>query len=490
MTLRQRVQARKQLLPAKRPKWSLRQHVVHSAIDNRRWNTWIRPDFMVDKWVESLFEGNEDRPQYYNAPQLLEDVSYVLFKTNPIYYDQASVKPDAWINRSLLDLVYESGVFDQLREHTERDLDATAQGVSAVADVIAQILEQIQDAVNAANEAKEAAENGEGVDSDAMQELADEVKEQISQYQSRMDKAMRDIARSLDQQQSNAKNFGSESAELGKTDPETRQQRRNFLKDNKINDLASRVGRMKRLITGNHTRATDNHGYDPVGIEMGDNLGNVLDSEWMLTWDEEQDHPGLYDFLNRYVDSRLQQHETKEVIDSGMGDVVCCVDCSGSMGDGDKLTWAIAVAESVRQIATKQGRDVKIIVFNASVRAEHSFQYNANFDSVMEWLSTDCSGGTDLAVPLDRAVELIKSDERSTADILMITDGQWSFNQNWVENFNSRRKEIGIRTHIVHVDPGDNSSLEQLQCVGDNIVGLDSLTDQSGSEVMSQVLKM
>lgn len=492
MTLRQRVNAKSPLPPVKRPKWSLRQHVVHSGVDHRRWKSWMRDDVMIDKWVESLLEGNEDRKPYFNSPQLLEDISYILFKYNPTYYDPAGVKPDAWLNRQLLDFISSMGAFEQLRQHTQGEVDATCQGVSAIAEVVSDILEGIENAIEASNQAKQADENGEETDSDSVAGANEQAQEEIEQASHKMGKAMRDLARDLQNQQSSAQNFGNESGQLGKTDPETRQKRRNFLKNQKMQELANRIGRMKRMITGHHTRTTDNHGYDPVGIETGDNLGQVLDDEWLLTMDDAS----IYDFLSRYTDSRLQQHQTREVIDSGLGDVVCCVDCSGSMGGADKQTWAIAVAESVRQIATRQGRDVKILVFNTEIQFEYDFGYDQNFEKVMEWLSTDSNGGTNLTTPLDKALQYISVDEKSSADILMITDGEYQFDQSWIDTFNAKRQQFGIRNHVVHIDPGgqqrdpDDHVIKQLDAIADNVTSLNDLTDQSGSEITSQVLRL
>lgn len=489
MTLRQRIAAKARSLPPQRQRATAqRQHVYHTGFDYERWKRWIRPDTLVDRWVDSLFEGNEDREGYYNAPQLLQDVSYVLYKANPVYVDQAQVKPDAWLNRSILDLVTGSGAFDMLRSATRMDADATAQGTASIADVIAQILEAANSAVEAANALREADDDGAQPDQDQAEALQAQVDEVTQQFANKMSRAMRNIARHLNNQQDTSKEFGHEPAELGRTDPADRQRYRDFLNRDRVQQLANQVGRMKRLITGRHSLATDEQGYDPVGIEQGDDLPQVLEDEWLMATDEV----GEWEFLRRYDERRLLQHQTRQVVDSGMGDVALAVDCSGSMGSGNRLTWALAVAESVRQLATAQGRHVRVALFNADVQWVAEFTSATGFDQVMDLLSADTSGGTNLQAPLDDALGWITTTATETADVLLITDGEYRFSDDWVQEFNQRRHDLGVRTHIVHIDTASDrdDTVEQLNKVGDHVTALDSLTSNSGSQVMTQVLNL
>src|SRR5208337_2799087 len=109
--------------------------------------------------------------------------------------------------------------------------------------------------------------------------------------------------------------------------------------------------------------------------------------------------------------------------------MVVCVDVSSSM-EGEKELWAKAVSLTLADIARRQRRLVRAVMFSSGDKSlkvlnlNHKRRYQPELAKVMEMAEYFPGGGTDFEQPLDAAIELIEDKQLKRADIVIITDGE------------------------------------------------------------------
>lgn len=170
-----------------------------------------------------------------------------------------------------------------------------------------------------------------------------------------------------------------------------------------------------------------NNGYtyrrgEKCGITRGAQIQQALSSELAYLA-----HPVTAPlFLHKMSRRQIRQYQRRERISLGAGDVIVCVDESGSTESDDKDAWAKAVAYALVDKVGSQGRRASVIHFSsASEVSEDLFipgQYTP--EDVMNSARHFYRGGTDYEAPLRKAVSTLDSGVLSKADIVFITDGQ------------------------------------------------------------------
>lgn len=160
------------LKPKPTEKDKTRQNIAHTRLDESVWNkARYKPD--VAEGIRDLYEGDrrstfvedpetgerlerhEGRPSYDNAPELVQDLYYTLFKTSPYFHDDRAVEPDAHLNREILAELLASPRYGSLHEKTAMDEVISTFATTKFYDHIREILERAGDAVEDSNRIKE-----------------------------------------------------------------------------------------------------------------------------------------------------------------------------------------------------------------------------------------------------------------------------------------------------------------------------------------------
>jgi uncharacterized protein with von Willebrand factor type A (vWA) domain len=91
---------------------------------------------------------------------------------------------------------------------------------------------------------------------------------------------------------------------------------------------------------------------------------------------------------------------------------------------GDSDTWATAVALALLDVAQRQKRPFALLAFDGRVKHEAKVAVGSQLPE--DALFTECSGGTDIALVLTRALSLIQESDGAMkkADVVLITDGE------------------------------------------------------------------
>jgi hypothetical protein len=128
-----------------------------------------------------------------------------------------------------------------------------------------------------------------------------------------------------------------------------------------------------------------------------------------------------------------------------LGPIILCIDNSGSMYGNDSLAWAQRFVQAAQNTARRRRRDLHLIYFSHAV--DKVVLLKRGRGDVPE---PGRPGGTEFSQPLNRALELIKDGEQD-ATIVMLTDGLSYTPDGWVEPFQDRCRDLGVKVHLAYL---------------------------------------
>lgn len=188
--------------------------------------------------------------------------------------------------------------------------------------------------------------------------------------------------------------------------------------NNNLKKIAKQLGKMKRML-GAINKKPSKTGYDVCDITTGNKISKCISSEKLLLSEPDLEN----NFYKKYLNRSLMQYDTKGTQEM-QGPIIVCLDNSGSMR-GQRDCWAKAIAIVMLQLAIKQKRNYRCILFDNYVNAVYDFDRdNYNVDKMLQMASFFSGGGTNFYKPLRKAVESIEESKFKKADVLFITDGR------------------------------------------------------------------
>lgn len=146
----------------------------------------------------------------------------------------------------------------------------------------------------------------------------------------------------------------------------------------------------------------------------------------------------------------LTQGERLELEQKRTGPVVACLDTSGSMS-GAPLLKARALLLAVSAIVQQERRSLHVLLFGDSGEVrEFAMTEENNAAGLLHFLRQDFGGGTDFETPLNRACEVIAQDKGyEKADILMISDGDCTLSDDYIERLQTRKQMLDCSVYSV-----------------------------------------
>lgn len=132
------------------------------------------------------------------------------------------------------------------------------------------------------------------------------------------------------------------------------------------------------------------------------------------------------------------------------GPMVICLDTSGSMR-GTPENIAKATVLECMKIAYKENRACYAYLFGSKneVKELELTLAAKGFDELLSFLSMSFGGGTDAEGPLNMALDKCDSDDWHKADILLVSDGEFSVSSGLSRKVNNRRDKRGLQLHGV-----------------------------------------
>jgi len=161
--------------------------------------------------------------------------------------------------------------------------------------------------------------------------------------------------------------------------------------------------------------------------------------------------------LQRWTRGELALRGEKRREKLGHGPVVVLEDASGSM-DGVKQQWAKAVVLALAHYAKLQRRSFGWVMFDYSVKLSRTYpQGRMSATELLEIAESRSGGGTNFELPLRRALEMIKDEGLSKADIVLITDGECAVSGQFLGEFRQAKQALEFNVISVLCNVGSSS---------------------------------
>ena len=506
------------------------------SYDRRTWN-----EIVADApSLADLAETGERLVPHFGA--LVQDLFFALFKMNPVLRKSGDVRLAAALNRTILEQIVPSAPFQALRSRTaleedkaaiaaivmsehalemvkseklinrsemldlwdlarqEQDLEARAEAVKTVNEIqdkedrestpgeeeknpaTKKELTEMADAAERAAKVSEARLNQKSRQFETQLKGADQT------ALKRMQLKTAELASEIDQAAEDSHDFSREFGQGGRVAAGARLELgRRLARNKKLGELARMVGRFKQDARALKRKTLERGVAEAYDIELGSELGRLIPAELLA-----MHHPVLKrDFHRRVLEGTVLQYRLRDDEQKGKGPMVVCIDVSSSM-QGDKEMWSKAVALTLMDIARRQRRLFRAVMFSSGdvslkvLDLNRERRYAPDLNKVLEMAEYFPGGGTDFETPIDAAVELLGEKKLKRGDIVIITDGESQVSPEWLARLRERKDELDFSIFAVLVDVGsaETSSLAQF---ADRITSVKRISDEHARDIFLHV---
>lgn len=148
------------------------------------------------------------------------------------------------------------------------------------------------------------------------------------------------------------------------------------------------------------------------------------------------------------------------------GPLVLCLDTSGSMR-GAPETLAKAVALQALRTAHAERRGCVVIAFGGPGElVERELAHTpAGLAALLDLMGQGFDGGTDVQAPIERAIERVHQARWASADLLIVSDGEFGCTPATLARLDEARATLGLRVQGVLV--GDRETLGLMEVADD-----------------------
>lgn len=501
------------------------------SYDRRAWNE-IRS---TAPSLATLADSGGELIPHFDA--LLQDLFFSLFKYNLIFQKPDAVRRSAVLNRTILDQLIPSQTFEALKNRTLLEEDKAAIAAIVLGEQVLEMvrserivnrkdmldlwdlahqeedLKEKSDALKNVQEMQEggkegepeadaelkekiakladAAENAAKVSEARLNQKARQVESDIKNGDltqlKRMELRAAELAGEIDQATEDSHAFSREFGQGGRMPAGERLELgRRLARNKKLGELARMVGRFKQDARAIRKRTLERGVAEAYDVERGADLGRMIPSELVA-----MHHPILrHDFHRRLLEGSILQYRLQDDEQKHKGPMVVCVDVSSSM-EGQKELWSKAVSLTLMDIARRQRRLFRAVMFSSSnvvkvLDLNRERRYQPEMSKVMELAEFFPGGGTDFEAPIDAAMDLIEEKKLKRADIVIITDGECQVSPQWLAHLKERKDELDFSIFAVLVDVG-SSEMSTLAQFSDRITSIKQLSAEGTRDIFLKV---
>ena len=490
------------------------------SYDRRAWNE-IRNSAPS---LATLAESGGELIPHFDA--LLQDLFFSLFKYNLIFQQPDDVRRSAILNRTILNQLVPSPTFEALKNRTLLEEDKAAIAAIVLGEQVLEMIrserilnrkemldlwdlahqeDDLKERADALKNVEQMKEEAEGPPKEGEPEADAELKEKIAKLADaaenaakvsearinqkarqvendikngdlsqlkRMELRAAELAGEIDQATEDSHAFSREFGQGAKMPAGERLELgRRLARNKKLGELARMVGRFKQDARAIRKRTLERGVAEAYDVERGSDLGRMIPSELVA-----MHHPILrHDFHRRLLEGSILQYRIQDDEQKHKGPMVVCVDVSSSM-EGQKELWSKAVSLTLMDIARRQRRLFRAVMFSSSnvvkvLDLNRERRYQPEMSKVMELAEFFPGGGTDFEAPIDAAMALIEEKKLKRADIVIITDGECQVSPEWLAHLKERKDELDFSIFAVLVDVG-SSEMSTLAQFSDRITSI------------------
>jgi uncharacterized protein with von Willebrand factor type A (vWA) domain len=212
------------------------------------------------------------------------------------------------------------------------------------------------------------------------------------------------------------------------------------------------------------------------GIEFSGDFARMIPSEAMLRlrprlrslWHARRMEQGLlaYRVRGTYLDRTTRRFEEDRPLARSRerGPILICIDTSGSMQGGPDLVAKALVLEALR-IAHAERRACRLYAFGGPNEcAETELELSPHgLEKLLDFLSKEFGGGTDIDAPFRAAIARLGRDEWSRADLLLVSDGDFGRPAPGLQHaIDDAKTRLGLRIAGLIVGRSENPSMKEL----------------------------
>lgn len=148
------------------------------------------------------------------------------------------------------------------------------------------------------------------------------------------------------------------------------------------------------------------------------------------------------------------------------GPIILCLDTSGSM-QGAPENVAKAVALETLRVAHREGRRCLLIAFGGPGELiERPLGLDRDgLRALLDLMGQGFDGGTDVQTPIERAIERVHEAQWASADLLIVSDGEFGCTAATLRQLDAAREALGLRVQGVLV--GDRETIGLLEVCDD-----------------------
>lgn len=234
--------------------------------------------------------------------------------------------------------------------------------------------------------------------------------------------------------------------------------------DKQMKKIAEWAGRFKQ-IARNKQKSKHTKSVERRGIVLGGNIERLLPIE--LGYYTHQITKN--DFLRRLVEGQTMQYEQKGREVLGKGPIILCLDQSDSMSCIDTQSKGFALA--LLSIARMQRRDFCLLVFSTRTQIFIYEKGRIKASELLRLARTFLGGGTNIALALEGAMNVINENRFKYADLIVITDGEDQLSEAFLEAFNKKKQEKTF--HVLSLVIG--STTDTVKPFADSVVQVTDL---------------
>ncbi len=226
-----------------------------------------------------------------------------------------------------------------------------------------------------------------------------------------------------------------------------------------LREISRRLGRLLELMAEGKKNGYVYGRGEKYTIERGNDLSHVLSSEFAYLALPE----GIPKFIQKYQRKALMQYRRRQQVYKGCGDIIMCIDDSGSTA-GEDNAWAKATAMALLKVAGEHGRKFALVHFSSAGNYHTDIFLPGQYgpDQMMRTVELFLDGGTDYETPLREALRLMEEGFQN-ADILFTTDGECALPEAFLKELQETQAAKKFKVTGILLDqsgPGFQFSLE------------------------------
>ena len=144
------------------------------------------------------------------------------------------------------------------------------------------------------------------------------------------------------------------------------------------------------------------------------------------------------------------------------GPILLALDTSGSMrGAPENIAKAVAIA--ALRAAHEAGRACRLIAFGGpgELLERDLGAGEAGLQALLDLMGQGFDGGTDVQTPIERAIEAVHEARWASADLLVVSDGEFGCVPHTLQRLDDARSRLGLRVQGVLV--GDRETIGLLE---------------------------